>query len=169
MPRRKFYLIIVAVVIGVLAAMLWMNRRIVRALAVPVDPAFSPPESVPPEVPPKSGVPEPPAVSRHVDVDTMTPGEARDPASWDLQMEKILGHPRVLKRIEEKGTFRDMRQSPEEYQKKMRWIDARIRETQAAGRSHPQDEEIQRQLQDLYMLKSSLQSLEHVVTSDDRE
>ena len=103
------------------------------------------------------------------DFETLNPQLLRDEDDWDLQMEKMLGNPRVLEQIEDKGTFQGTQQSPQEYARKMRWLDLRIKETEAHARRAPRDDDARQRLQDLYMLRSSMKSLEDVVTTQDSQ
>jgi len=85
------------------------------------------------------------------------------PAAWDLQMEQMLGDPAVQENIHNENLFARAGQSEAAYRKKIKWLDLRISEYEQLARRHPKDESHQQKLQNLYMLKSSLKSVEEFV------
>ena len=87
----------------------------------------------------------------------------RTTTSWDIQMEQLLGHVEVQHAIEQAGTFRPASQADEEYTKKMKWLDVRIREMERLARTKPDRDQNTQQLQNLYMLRASLQSVRDLV------
>jgi len=83
--------------------------------------------------------------------------------SWDIQMEQLLGHARAQYVMKQAGTFDKARHTEAQYAKKMKWLNLRIREYEKLARSNPDCQQTEAQLQNLYMLKSSLKSVRDII------
>ena len=79
---------------------------------------------------------------------------------WDIHMKKVLVQSKTLDRMENKKAFEEVQKSPEEFQKRLQIIDARIKNYETMVQDNPSDEEAQEKLQTLYMLRSTLMVME---------
>ncbi len=94
----------------------------------------------------------------------LIPDEERTLTAWNIQMEQILGSAQAQYQMEQSGTFDRARHTDEQYTKKMRWLNVRIRECERLARLGHDRRQAEQQLQQLYMLRSSLQSVRDIVT-----
>ncbi len=86
-------------------------------------------------------------------------------AQWDLNMRKALAEPKGFGGKNMKLPFEKIEKAPKEFQKQLQRIEERIKAFEKLKRNNPDDQDVEKKLQTLYMLKATLTALEGDMTS----
>ena len=84
-------------------------------------------------------------------------------AEWDQNMKKILVQSKALDDLEKRDALDEIRKTPQEFKNRLKLINDRIRRYEKAKQANPSDEDAQRNLENLYMLRATLLALEEKI------
>ncbi len=89
----------------------------------------------------------------------------RTPLQWDHYMKKVLIDSKVLEQPSAKEAMTKMAKTPEKYTKRMEEVNARIKSFEEKLAADPLNEDVEKRLQALYMLKALGEVLKDKIVS----
>lgn len=89
----------------------------------------------------------------------LSPGQAE----WDNNLKMALGSKRTLDSLSRQNAFEGLNKTPKEFERQLQKINERIKTYEGLAHKDPSDEDVNQKLQALYMLKSTLVTLQDKV------
>lgn len=91
--------------------------------------------------------------------------QPRNQVQWDIFMDKVLVKSGLLEQENAKPALEIIKKTPEEFQTRVKEINDRIAVFEQKKIENPSDEDAQKRLQTLYMLKAMIQAMENKITA----